>query len=224
ENSEKIRNILIISCTGNGKSSLANSMFNKEGDFKQIFKEGIRGVIDTIGLGDTCLTNKKILYSIAETIGKMKEVNHLLFVMSGRFSPEEKETFGLIKKVMFESNIENKKIREIIEVCNGFIHINNRPLEVDKTITDENEKNWKIHIAQLDRKRSKQKINDYISKNSKKEYDTIVDKMAVIIFTEVPLMIIIGQKNIYIDKKAQSKIPSSKESSSKESLTWCQIL
>ncbi|CAG8815391.1 15374_t:CDS:2, partial [Gigaspora rosea] len=36
----EFRNILIIGRSGNGKSALANTLVNREDEFKQIFKEG----------------------------------------------------------------------------------------------------------------------------------------------------------------------------------------
>ncbi|CAG8804290.1 3886_t:CDS:1, partial [Dentiscutata erythropus] len=165
---------------GNGKSALANTLVNREGEFKQIFKEGTGSVsetresqseifewngfhyrlVDTIGLGDTKLSNKDVLYSIAKTIGMMKEgISHLLFIVDGKFNEDEKKNFRLLKEVMFESRISNyttivrtrfekfrnrkdcdldkknlfsesKDIAEIIWACNGLIHVDNPSLDI----------------------------------------------------------------------------------------------
>ncbi|CAG8520006.1 7277_t:CDS:2 [Gigaspora margarita] len=75
--------VLIIDHRGSEKSSLANN-YLIEDNFKQRLK--IQEKIDTN------LTNKEILYSIAETIGIMKEgISHLLFVMQNRFGPEKRK-------------------------------------------------------------------------------------------------------------------------------------
>ncbi|CAG8458387.1 9907_t:CDS:1 [Dentiscutata heterogama] len=176
----EVRNILIIGRSGNGKSALANTLVNREGEFKQIFKEGSGSVsetresqseifewngfhyrlVDTIGLGDTKLSNKDVLYSIAKTIGMMKEgISHLLFIVDGKFNEDEKKNFRLLKEVMFESRISNyttivrtrfekfrnrkdcdldkknllsesKDIAEIIWACNGLIHVDNPSLDI----------------------------------------------------------------------------------------------
>ena len=43
----EIRNILIIGRTRNGKSSLANTLVNKGGNFETVFKESNRSVSST---------------------------------------------------------------------------------------------------------------------------------------------------------------------------------
>ncbi|CAG8714141.1 7107_t:CDS:2, partial [Cetraspora pellucida] len=118
-------------------------------------------VVDTIGMGDTRLSKNQVLLRIAEAVYTMKEgINQILFVVGRRFTKEEIEAFELLKKVIFESNIikhttiirtnftnfrnpdkckidrqelvaENKFIVDIINSCNGIIHIDNPPIEVD---------------------------------------------------------------------------------------------
>jgi len=178
----EIRNILIIGRTRNGKSSLANTLVNKEGNFQEVFKESSRSVsktkksqgevfewkeieyrvVDTIGLGDSKLSDKEVLYNIAETIGMMKDgISHVLFVIKDTFTPEEKENFKLLRDVMFESHVtpyvtivrtnfeafrnnneceedkqelieESEDIKDIIVNCNGFIHVDNPSLKIIK--------------------------------------------------------------------------------------------
>lgn len=175
----EIRNLLIVGRTGNGKSSLANNLVNKDGEFKEVFKESSRSisstkeaqreifewnglkynVVDTIGLNDTKLSNKEVLYNIAKTIGMMKEgISHVLFVISDKFTEEERKNFRILKDVMFESKIfsyvtivrtkfdqfqdeeeceldkqdllsESEDVAEIIKVCNGLIHVDNPSLK-----------------------------------------------------------------------------------------------
>ncbi|CAG8594470.1 2922_t:CDS:1, partial [Racocetra fulgida] len=98
--SEDIRNILLIGRTGQGKSSLANTIVNDEkcfeegGEFNEIFKESDKSlsqtkkiqeeifnidrkvngkvesvkyrIIDTVGIGDTSLSQRTVLVEIAK--------------------------------------------------------------------------------------------------------------------------------------------------------------
>src|SRR5581483_8667033 len=63
-------------------------------------------VIDTIGVGDTRLTRKEVLLKIAEGIYSMPEgISQVLFVVDGRFTAEEIETFFAFENALFESGI-----------------------------------------------------------------------------------------------------------------------
>ncbi|CAG8643494.1 401_t:CDS:2, partial [Paraglomus brasilianum] len=120
------RNILLIGRTGNGKSTLANVLVNKEGEFEEFFKEGhgsasetrkisdkvfeVDGVkyriIDTPGLGDTKLTKIETLQEIAKVYDKVKDgLSQILFVNNGKFTPEEIETYNILKEILFDENI-----------------------------------------------------------------------------------------------------------------------
>ncbi|RIB02490.1 AIG1 family-domain-containing protein [Gigaspora rosea] len=118
-------------------------------------------VVDTIGIGDTRLSKNQVLLRIAEAVYTMKEgINQVFFVLGSRFTKEETDTFELLKSVIFESNIvnhttiirtnftnfrnpekckidrqelieENRFIAEIINSCNGIIHIDAPSIEVD---------------------------------------------------------------------------------------------
>ncbi|CAG8763178.1 23229_t:CDS:1 [Cetraspora pellucida] len=176
EQSVKIKNLLIVGRTGNGKSALANVLSDTnrfEESEKSVSKTKyfqtemfehngkMYRVVDTIGIGDTILSKKQVLIRIAEAIYTMKEgINQILFVVGRRFTEDEMEAFELLKEVIFESDIimyttivrtnftnfrspdkceidrqelvgENKFLAEIIKSCNGIIHVNNPPIDVD---------------------------------------------------------------------------------------------
>jgi len=61
-------------------------------------------VIDSIGIGDTKLSKKDVLFRIAEGVYQMKDgINQVLFVTSGRFDKGEIEAFDSLKKAIVES-------------------------------------------------------------------------------------------------------------------------
>ncbi|CAB5370801.1 unnamed protein product [Rhizophagus irregularis] len=118
---ENFRNILLVGRTGGGKSALANvltdtSNFKERAyavsqtkNFKKIdFKwneENFR-VVDTIGVGGTKQSTENTLFKIAEGILSMPEgLNHVLYVLDGRFTKEEISTFNMIRDSIFKSGI-----------------------------------------------------------------------------------------------------------------------
>uniref|UniRef100_U9UXW7 AIG1-type G domain-containing protein n=1 Tax=Rhizophagus irregularis (strain DAOM 181602 / DAOM 197198 / MUCL 43194) TaxID=747089 RepID=U9UXW7_RHIID len=115
---ENFRNILLVGRTGGGKSTLANvltdtSNFKERAyavsqtkNFKKIdFKwneENFR-VVDTIGVGGTKQSTENTLFKIAEGILSMPEgLNHVLYVIDGRFTEEEISTFNMITDSIFK--------------------------------------------------------------------------------------------------------------------------
>ncbi|CAG8607641.1 2400_t:CDS:2 [Ambispora leptoticha] len=104
-----IRNIILIGRTENGKSTLANVLINSNefmesaGSISETRKIQIKEfeetidtsgdqvikyrVIDTVGLGDTGLIEKEVLYKVTEASHYIREgLNQILFVTNGRFT------------------------------------------------------------------------------------------------------------------------------------------
>ncbi|CAG8712261.1 12827_t:CDS:2, partial [Funneliformis caledonium] len=179
-NSNNERNILLIGRTGNGKSTLGNVLVNKNGDFETVFKESSYGVsetrdidtgefmidsikykvIDTVGLGDTKLNRKEVMYKLGEAAHKTRDgLNQLLFVTSSRFTEEERFTYNLLREIIFDDDIvnhttivrtnfenfmdedeikedqrrmisENAELARVICSCNKIIHVNNPPMNI----------------------------------------------------------------------------------------------
>ena len=118
------RNILLIGRTGKGKSTLANVLTNtnkfKESEFAvsetkniqigQFKYQGIKyQVIDTVGIGDTKLSEQEVLHKIAEAVHAVRYgLSQVLFITSGRFTHEERVIYEeLLKKAIFDQNIAN---------------------------------------------------------------------------------------------------------------------
>ncbi|CAG8551235.1 5603_t:CDS:2, partial [Dentiscutata heterogama] len=123
---KNIRNILLIGCTGNGKSTIANVLVNKNGDFKEIFKEGeffssktknvqsmqfeynriTYKIVDTVGINDTNYLQDQVLEELAKVCWYIKEeISQVFFVTRGRFTKEEKMAYNLLSEVIFDKNI-----------------------------------------------------------------------------------------------------------------------
>ncbi|CAG8467785.1 19076_t:CDS:10 [Racocetra fulgida] len=135
EKESKIKSILLIGSTGNGKSTLANVLLNKNNNFEEVFKESADSVsetrniqvekteinldndgnekieltiIDTVGIGDTKLTTQGVLYRLAEaSIHIKKGLAQVFFVTSGRFTEKEEEAYRLLSSVIFDDEIVN---------------------------------------------------------------------------------------------------------------------
>ncbi|CAG8608632.1 1379_t:CDS:1 [Ambispora leptoticha] len=124
-----IRNIILFGRTGNGKSTLANVLTKSPNFFTESagsvsetreiqikeFEEEINSngeeaikyrVIDTVGIGDTRLTEQGVLCKIAEACHYIKDgLNQILFITNGRFTKEEIDTFDLLKSVVFDADV-----------------------------------------------------------------------------------------------------------------------
>jgi len=173
----QIKNILLIGRTGNGKSTIGNVISDKdklkEGEFGvsetkdikavefEIYGEKYR-IIDTIGIGDTELSLREVLYKLAKMSRYVKEgLNQVLFVTSGRFTEEERSTYNLLRKFIFDDEIVNYttivrtrfsnfrkeekckediqkmidnggELADVIRVCRErIIHVDNPPINVE---------------------------------------------------------------------------------------------
>lgn len=123
-----VKNILLIGRTGGGKSTLGNVLVNKNDKFEAVFKESARSVsetkdyrvetlkvgndtyriIDTIGIGDTSLSEEDTLFELGKVAQELKlGINQIFFVGKGRFTKEEIEAFGLLGLVLFDKEVEN---------------------------------------------------------------------------------------------------------------------
>src|SRR5436190_24098243 len=117
----EIRTILLLGRTGNGKSTVANVISNtnkfKESELgasetRDIQSESFEidevryNIVDTIGIGDTSLSEKQVLIKLAEATNAIKDgLNQILFVTSGRFTEEEIKAYTLLRTVFFNEDI-----------------------------------------------------------------------------------------------------------------------
>lgn len=211
-NMANTRNIILIGKTGNGKSTLGNVLVNKNNNFEEVFKESSSGVsqtrdvaekcflwngmdyrvIDTIGIGDTKLTEKQVLLKISEATRKVRNgLYQVLFVTSGRFNKDEIFAYNLLKKYIFDTDIvdyttivrtnfpnfkneqkckediskmlgENYELSELINSCKGVIHVNNVPINVD----DEE----MVALGRKCREKSREKVLNHLLANCHTNY------------------------------------------------------
>jgi len=122
----EIRNILLIGRTGQGKSTLANVLINKNNDFEEVFKEGAYSIsetkdvqaevfehdgikyqiVDTIGLDDTELKLRQVIRIIAKGCKKIENgLSQVLFVIGEKFTREEVEAYKILRKVLFDEEV-----------------------------------------------------------------------------------------------------------------------
>lgn len=122
----EVKNILLIGRSGRGKSTLANVILNKNGQFEEIFKESSKSVsetkeiqselfednnvnylvIDTPGIGDTKMSDNEVLDIIAKAVYQVRSgISQVLFVVDGRFDKYEMATYNLLRTIIFDDNI-----------------------------------------------------------------------------------------------------------------------
>ncbi|CAB4493588.1 unnamed protein product [Rhizophagus irregularis] len=112
------KNLIIVGRIGGGKSTLFNILTESE-DFeesgrsisviKNFQKKDFEwhgrsfSVVDTIGVGDTQLSTKKVLYKVLDGIFSIPEgISQILFVIDERFTTEEVKIFNLLKGSIFD--------------------------------------------------------------------------------------------------------------------------
>ncbi|CAB5208491.1 unnamed protein product [Rhizophagus irregularis] len=146
-------------------------------------------VVDTIGVEHTKLSTKDTLLKIAEGIPLMPEgINHVLYVTGEGFTEEEINTFIMIRDSIFKSDIldyvtivrtrfsdfrnksecekdlkimreENELIAEIVDSCNGVIHVNIPQIDIAKNDDDYEDR---ILVNKNARKKSREKTLTYL--------------------------------------------------------------
>jgi Leucine-rich repeat (LRR) protein len=203
ETINNIKNILLIGRTGNGKSTLANVLTGTKSfaesesavsKTRNIQHEQFNVddnkylIIDTPGLGDTKLSQEKILDIIAEAVYLVKEgVSQVLFISKGRFDQFEMATYDLLRTIIFDAEVvkyttlirtnfaefedeeECKKdlvamkresdLAEVVGSCqNRVIHVDNPPIKA----------NLPKKLRELNKEQrieSKKKLSEYLNKN-----------------------------------------------------------
>jgi len=163
-----IKNILIVGWTGSGKSTLSN-VLSQSNDFlvsnkstsgtkhtksSKEFKwqENYYRVIDNIGFGDAKIDEREVMIRIGDAIHSARQgLSHALFVFSGRFSDQEKESlqklvalkianrhitlirskfdnFGNEEECQKDREMlenESKEVGQLINNCRRLLYINN---------------------------------------------------------------------------------------------------
>ncbi|XP_065198107.1 GTPase IMAP family member 4-like [Sycon ciliatum] len=124
------RTIVVMGKTGNGKSAVANVLAGKYSG--GLFPESsspasqTRGlpthtvlvsyagkdhaikIVDTIGYGDTSLSEKDVLHALAKVAQTCTGgINQILFVTRGRFTQEDKTTMDAMMNIIFQPDVAN---------------------------------------------------------------------------------------------------------------------
>ncbi|XP_062507231.1 uncharacterized protein LOC134183660 [Corticium candelabrum] len=126
------RTVVLIGRTGNGKSTCANVIAGCYSDDpeQQLFRESETvasktkdihqdmikiewegktydvTIVDTVGLGDTSLSEEQVLKRLAKVCYTCKEgLNAVFFVVKDRLTKEEADTWDIIWKVLFTAEI-----------------------------------------------------------------------------------------------------------------------
>jgi ribosome biogenesis GTPase A len=213
-NDQVTKNILIIGKTGNGKSTLANVLTNtssfaeSSGSTSQtksvqaeIFthNEQTYQVIDTLGLSDTSLTEKEVLFKIAEIAEYLQDGNlcQVLFVIDKRISKEEQEVYRLLQEVILADN-DTKELVTLVRsnfvkfanpqaVAQDLAQIKQQPvlaeilansrgiLHVNNPSTDEDQNEYLIIGAAEARRETRQIVLNYLADIPNHQVETISD-------------------------------------------------
>src|SRR6266511_3935570 len=191
------KNIFLFGITGNGKSTLANTLLNKNGNFERVFKESsgsisktrnvqveeteIEGVkyqiVDTIGISDTKLKPRQVVIKLAEACQKIKEgLTQILFVVSDKFSQDQVDAYNLLNKEICA------KSRQILinhlKTCQDTYQfdLNTFSEKAKKYLTEEEKikkqiEGQKRRFEELDKKSKKDIERDKENNKLKKKYE-----------------------------------------------------
>lgn len=176
---EKEKIILLVGRTGGGKSTLANVLSgienasaeselstSKTREIQKIefnYGEEVYQIVDSVGIGDTTRTQAEVLKEIVKWWPKeveRRKIKQVLFVVGERLTPEEINTYNMLKEVFFDGDFakyativrtrfhsfedegecnkdiellrdeNNPEITAMLDSNNGFIHVDNPPVKI----------------------------------------------------------------------------------------------
>jgi len=150
--------ILVIGRTGNGKSTICNvltkSNIFRESEFgvsetknyqigEYRMNDNLFEIVDTIGIGDTSLDEKEVLFKIADACYTCRNgINQILFVTAGKFTEQEIFAYKLIQNALFDNNVT--KYTTIIRTkFPSFKNVEKCNLDIEK-MKNENDDNLNI--------------------------------------------------------------------------------
>ncbi|MCE8167817.1 MAG: 50S ribosome-binding GTPase [Candidatus Moeniiplasma glomeromycotorum] len=203
------KTILLIGRSGRGKSTLANVLLNKNNNFEEVFKESSGSVsetkkiqfeqfennnvnylvIDTLGIGDTKMSDNEVLDILAEVVYLVRDgVSQVFFVIDGRFDQYEMATYNLLRTIIFDTDITKhttiartrfegfKSKKKCLEDINLMIGIGGELAEIirscqERVVHIDNpsiEVNDDEELKSNKRKRvkSREKVIEYLNKNN----------------------------------------------------------
>ncbi|GBC10195.1 hypothetical protein RclHR1_09420003 [Rhizophagus clarus] len=202
---EKIKYLIIIGRALSGKSTLFNVLYDIKYPKKNEYKisevgnlqggtfrwNGTKYYVIEIGVEPIKVFYNDIMESMLDLMSE--GISQILFVVNERFTAEEKTTFELYKKIIFETGIleyvtivrnkfsnfgnknecerdkiclfyENEIIAEIVNSCKGIVHVDNPPID----IVDDNE--GQIDFNRDIRKKSRIILLNYLEEVCQEKY------------------------------------------------------
>jgi len=219
ENEKKI--ILLVGRTGGGKSTLANVLSGKENlakesenstsmtrgiqeiDFEhkgETYQIDTYRIIDSVGIGDTTRTQSEVLAEIVNWYKgvERRKIKQVLFVVGERLTPEEVNTYNMLKDVFFDADFskyttivrtrfasfedenECKRDRELLlaennpaitamlNSNNGFIHVDNPPIHI---VGSGRRIERQIALNKEVREVSREKLLEHLQENCQGSYE-----------------------------------------------------